>query len=59
LLSAYAMAANLIGAFSYLLIGKASDFSLQGGIIMCAILELAALVLIIIFFRGAEYTEKE
>ena len=59
MLSAYAMAANLIGAFSYLLIGKASDFSLQGGIIMCAILELAAFVLIIIFFRGAEYTEEE
>ena len=58
LLSAYAMAANLIGAFSYLLIGKASDFSLQGGIIMCAILELAAFVLIIIFFRGSRYKEK-
>jgi len=58
LLSAYAMAANLIGGLSYILIGLASDVSLEGGIIVCAILEVAALVLIIIFFRGGEHKEK-
>ena len=51
MLSAYAMMADVIGAFSYLLIGKASGYSLQGGILMCAALEMTAFILMLFFFR--------
>ena len=51
LLSTYAMIADVIAAFSNLLIGKAAEFSLKGGILMCVILELGALILILIYFK--------
>ena len=50
LLSAYAMIGDMIGGFSNLVIGKASDISLETAIGTCVALNIIALILMLIFF---------
>jgi MFS family permease len=51
LLSTYAMVGDIIGAFTNLAIGKASDISLEAGLILCGALSGAAVILVYLFFR--------
>lgn len=50
ILSVYAMIGNIIGGLSNLVIGRASDVSLEKAIGVCGVLSILGLVLILFFF---------
>jgi len=50
LLSAYAMIGDIIGGFSNLIMGKASDISLDATLGVCGALNIIALILMLVFF---------
>lgn len=59
LLSTYAMIGDVFASFSNLVVGKASDYSLNIAIGTCAVLNIFAFMLILIFFQKKHRIENK
>ena len=59
LLSTYAMIGDVFASFSNLVVGKASDYSLNTAIGACAVLNILAFMLILIFFQKKDRKENK